>query len=244
MLEISIEHIDKSVSSGSPEQADQYVSVAIKDSGVGISKEISKKIFDPFFTTKTKGNGLGLATCYSIMQKHHGSIDVSSAPGKGSCFTICLPAAAADAVESDRRKEDDFLGSGTMLILDDEEYIRDILEKMLKSFGYSVISTEDGDAAIRIAEELESSGKQLTAAILDLTIPGGLGGDKIHHQIRSLFPACILLASSGYSDTPIMSRPTDFGFDHSLPKPYRRKDLASILSKWFGSIDDQERPIM
>jgi CheY-like chemotaxis protein len=208
----------------------EYVRVSIKDSGTGIPKDIMPRIFDPFYTTKTKGHGLGLATCYSIITRHGGYIDVESEPGRGSTFHVFLPAStgavAADASMFTRHK-----GSGTVIVVDDEEVIRNTVRKMLESLGYAVECQSEGKAAVEFYLSETRAGRRFAAMIFDLTIPGGMGGIKAVAEIRKASRDIPVYVISGYADDPVMKNPADFGFTASMPKPFTVTELSEMLEK-------------
>jgi signal transduction histidine kinase/CheY-like chemotaxis protein len=209
--------------------AGNYVKIAVRDHGIGMPKEILPKIFDPFFTTKAKGHGLGLATCYSIIVRHDGCIEVESEPGKGSTFTILLPAAAGSAPgfgdQSARRHE----GKGIFVVMDDEEVMRDVIGDMLESFGYSVVLKENGREAV---DFFKRERENVTAMIFDLTIPGGMGGKEAIGEIRRICPHTPVFVVSGYAEDPVMSDPAHYGFTASICKPFKKTQLADMLNRY------------
>ena len=208
-----------------------YVKISVKDQGIGIQRDLITKIFDPFFTTKLTGHGLGLATCYSIVKRHNGCIDVESEMGKGTTFHIYLPA-SIDVVSSDT----DLVGalhkgSGTFLIMDDEIVIRETVGKILTSFGYNVISKENGNDAIAFYLEETKENRNLSAMIFDLTVPGNMGGLGAIEKIRKLNSQVPIFVASGYGEDPVMKSPSDFGFTASICKPFRISELSEMLNK-------------
>lgn len=208
----------------------KFVRLSIQDSGIGIPQEVLPSIFDPFFTTKQKGSGLGLATAYSIVGQHEGHIDVESMPGKGTRFHIFLPASLQEAVRKETATEVAHKGSGTILVMDDEVFVREIAGRMLGSMGYTVVNARDGHEALSLFSEASDSGHPFKAVILDLTIPGGMGGKETIRELRKRDPAIVVVAASGYSDDPIMSDPLKFGFTGRICKPYTQRDLANLLN--------------
>jgi CheY-like chemotaxis protein len=214
-----------------------YVKITIEDNGVGIPQEIIKRIFDPFFTTKHKGNGLGLATCYSIIQKHDGFIDVESISGKGSCFHIYLPANKNEHVQNDAVLSLVHKGAGKVLLMDDEELVRDIAGTMLGDMGYTVIEAKDGEEALTLCVEAEKNGESIYCAFFDLTIPGGMGGKEAIVKLREFAPEMPVFASSGFSEDPVIACPTEFGFTDSICKPFMSDDLAEMLNKHFKKME-------
>ncbi|HNX77829.1 MAG TPA: PAS domain S-box protein [Candidatus Rifleibacterium sp.] len=208
-----------------------YVRVSVQDSGIGISKDLLSKVFDPFFTTKSKGHGLGLTTCYSIVNRHGGCIDVESEPGRGSVFHVFLPATQETAVEDARVADSPHHGVGRILLMDDEETIRETVGGMLESIGYSVVAKDNGRAAIEFYRAEKLAGRDIAAMIFDLTIPGGMGGIDAVTGIRRLDTEIPIFVASGYANDPVMKNPSVYGFTASISKPFRLKDLAEMLAR-------------
>ncbi|MBF0502691.1 MAG: PAS domain S-box protein [Candidatus Riflebacteria bacterium] len=208
-----------------------FVRVSITDTGTGIQPYLLNRIFDPFFTTKLKGNGLGLATCYTIIHKHEGCIEVESVVDKGTTFHIFLPASPGEIVQGVDSSSVLHKGSGKMIIMDDEEYIREILGSMLGDMGYTVLKAKDGEEALKICAEAMGKSIRIEGAFLDITVPGGMGGKETIVQIRQRCPHMLVFASSGYSEDPVMSKPTGYGFTDSIRKPYRKEELAAMLNR-------------
>lgn len=209
----------------------RYVELTISDDGPGIPREILPRIFDPFFTTKQQGSGLGLATAFSVVRKHDGYIDVASELGRGTTFRIYLPelnqgplASANAPVRTVHR------GAGNALVLDDEPYLCRLLERYLSCLGYRVTTVKDGEEAIEAAAAASQKGNPFVVALMDLTVRGGMGGKDAIGSIRAKCPALVAIASSGYSDDPVMAQPTEFGFTASLAKPFSLPELAAVLA--------------
>jgi PAS domain S-box-containing protein len=212
-----------------PLKAGKFVKVTIQDYGNGIAPENIKNIFDPFFTTKERGRGLGLASAYSIISKHEGYIDVDSEVNSGSTFRIFIP--ASDGVISNDKQEKDFrvIEGARLLILDDEIAIRDAIGKMLESIGYVVDTAEDGRPAITLYRKAMESGRPYDAVILDLTVPGGMGGTDTLKELRKIDPEVKAIVSSGYSSNPVMSDYRRNGFKGVIKKPYSIEDLSDVI---------------
>jgi PAS domain S-box-containing protein len=211
-------------------QKGNYVRISIKDQGIGISKKMLARIFDPFFTTKPKGHGLGLATCYSIINRHNGAIDVESVLDEGSTFHIYL-LASPESVILDAATGVKHKGSGRILIMDDEEIFRMYAAKFLTTLGYSVVCTEDGKETLDLFIEETKAGRPFAAIILDLIIPGGTGGKEIIVEIRKLNTEIPVFVVSGYAEDPVMAGPADYGFTDSLSKPFSMEELSEMLNK-------------
>ncbi|MBU1105512.1 MAG: PAS domain S-box protein [Candidatus Riflebacteria bacterium] len=211
-----------------------YIKISIEDAGIGMPADILKRVFDPFFTTKQKGNGLGLTTCYATIQKHAGTIDVESVMGKGSTFHIFIPASQKALTDSKTTLPKTPQGHGQILIMDDEPFVRDIVSKLLKSMGYSVVEAKDGEEAVKLIIDAGPEKPTIDAAIFDLTIPGGMGGKDAIVHVRKKFPDLPVIASSGYSEDPVIAQPKNFGFTDSLRKPYRKEELATMLNRYIN----------
>ncbi|MFH1137904.1 MAG: ATP-binding protein [Pseudomonadota bacterium] len=209
----------------------KYVVIWVRDQGPGVSEELREKIFDPYFTTKEKGSGLGLSTCYSVVKKHGGFIDLSSDPGAGATFRVFLP--AADRRSDPEKKEDDrglAPGCGRILLMDDEEKILEVTREALTFLGYEVETARDGAETIEKYSQALQEGRGFDVVIMDLTIPGGVGGQAALNELRKLDPEIQAVVSSGYSQDPVMARHREFGFRGVLPKPFRLEELSRVLA--------------
>ena len=209
----------------------RYIMISIEDSGVGIPQEYLSKIFDPYFTTKQEGNGLGLATCYSIIKKHDGSITVESEPGRGTVFKILLPAASGSGTSPREPLEKHLSGCGRILVMDDEELVREVAGEMLSSLGFEVSFAKDGSEAISMYEGASKNGGVYDLVILDLTVPGGIGGRETVVKLIEIDPSVKAIASSGYSQDPVMSDFQNHGFLGFIAKPYKLKELGEVVNR-------------
>lgn len=215
----------------------KYVKISIADNGVGMPSGILSKIFNPFFTTKVNGHGLGLATTYSIVKKHGGYIEADSEVGKGSIFTFYLPASfkSMNVFESEKTKEKENIKInrnqriGTILIMDDEIVIREVTAKIIKSLGYNVICTSNGEEALNAFKLDLGKNREIHALLLDLTIQGGLGGKDIIDEIRKVNQSIPVIVTSGYADDPIIANPQKYGFTASISKPFGRNELDELF---------------
>lgn len=221
-----------------------YTCLTFTDEGCGIPDAYLNKIFDPYFTTKVSGNGLGLASSHSIITKHGGHISASSIVDRGTTFTIHLPSIGEtiSGYQSEFATQTSIDHSGgSILVMDDEEMIRELATGMLEEIGYQVTTCNDGTAAIRYYKAARESGAPFSAVIMDLTIPGGIGGKEAAEAILAGDPTACLIVSSGYSNDPIMSDYSTYGFAGAIAKPYRICELAQILhSSLIKSLPDRE----
>jgi PAS domain S-box-containing protein len=215
--------------SGLPLDAGKYVKISMQDEGLGIPQEHLAKVFDPYFTTKHKGSGLGLSMTYTTIHAHGGHIAVDSEMGKGTTFCIYMPASHEELVESKDRTAQLKKGEGKILVMDDEETIRNVTEKILMELGYEVRCAADGAETITLYQEAARSGQPFDAVIMDLTIPGGMGGKEAIRQLLSIDPKVAAIVSSGYSNDPIMSDFEKYGFRGVATKPYRIEKLSWVL---------------
>jgi len=203
-----------------------YVKITFEDQGSGIQDQELLNIFDPYFTTKPGASGLGLSTAHSIIQQHQGHISVHSAIGKGTTFTVYLPSSYSTV---DLEHQTIPKGRGRILVMDDERSIRQMVEDALTHFGYNVTAVQDGQAAIDVFSAALTKGDTFDAILLDLTVPGGMGGKDTIQHLRRLDPHVKAIVTSGYSDDPIMSDFQAYGFQDILVKPYKITDLAKTL---------------
>lgn len=215
-------------------QSGCYVKIIVQDKGIGIQEKNLKKIFDPYFTTKQKGSGLGLATVYSVIKKHGGYITAQSKLGMGTTFEIYLPMSEKEPTTIIQKKERLSTVGGKILVMDDEEVVRKVAGKMLQFLGYDACFARNGNEAIDMYKKAEKSGSKYKAVILDLTIPGGMGGREAIKELIKIDPDVKAIVSSGYSNDPIMCNFKDYGFSGFLLKPYKIKELGDVLKKVAG----------
>jgi PAS domain S-box-containing protein len=207
-----------------------YIRITVADSGAGIPVEHIGKIFDPYFTTKLQGHGLGLATVFSIIKRHQGHIEVSSVVGRGTTFTFWLPAAKESlATPPEAAAFPEAAGGGRVLFMDDEEPILKMAERLMRRMGLEFESVADGKAAIERYREAKESGRPFDLVVMDLTIPGGMGGREAISVLRSYDPDVRAIVSSGYSSDLAMSDFRKHGFRGMVAKPYDVSELATII---------------
>jgi PAS domain S-box-containing protein len=236
VVKISVNNCDVHKKGHPVLSAGSYIKISIADTGTGIDQKHIDKIFDPFFTTKQKGSGLGLSASYSIVARHGGYIDVESVLGKGSVFHIYLPATEIAVAENIKSVEPDALhkGEGKVIVMDDEEVIRNVLSRILSKMNYVMIGCPDGQEAIDIYRKLKENGEKVKFMIFDLTVPGGMGGIETIEKIREIDKEVPVFVSSGYSEDPALSNPKEFGFSASIAKPFNLKELSKLLDEYFS----------
>lgn len=232
-ITVRTENLSIEADNGIPLSAGKYIKIYIGDQGVGISKTHLSNIFDPYFTTKQKGSGLGLATTYSIIKRHGGHIAVYSELEKGTVFNIYLPASKKETVESSDQAKTEHKGKGRLLVMDDQEAILKMAGRMLNSMGYETAFAADGSQAVELYKNALLSDNLFDAVILDLTVPGGMGGSKTIIELLKIDSNVKAIVSSGYSNDPIMSNYEDYGFCGIVSKPYTKAELAEVLNKLF-----------
>ena len=216
-----------------------YVRLTIADSGVGMEREVLERIFDPYFTTKQLGSGLGLAITHSIVSKHGGRVTVSSRPGEGSVFTIYLLAEQRRGGETGERPEpatgQQAAAGGRILVMDDDQQVRETLQLMLSRLGYQVVTAADGREAAAIYRYERELGTEIDLLIMDLTIPGGMGGREAVREILAVNPRAKVIVASGYSSDPVMADYRRHGFAAALSKPFRVEELTELLKRLLDS---------
>ena len=222
------ENVDLGVAqtAGLPIKPGPYVKISVRDQGCGIDEELQEKIFDPFFTTKKEGSGLGLSVIYSIVNKHDGYIGVQSEPGHFTEFTFYLPALG---VVSENQKEgvserESLISAGRILVMDDEEIVCEVITELLTGYGYEVVAVSDGHQLLEKYRQQE-----FELVIMDLTIPGGLGGRETMKLLKEYDPQVKAVVSSGYANDPVVVEYEKYGFCGFLNKPYILEDMLQLL---------------
>ena len=209
------------------------VRISISDTGTGIPTDKLDKIFDPYFTTKEKGSGLGLAITHSIISKHNGQISVQSSLGKGTTFTILLPVSFENQSEKDDVEVVATVAGGNarVMIMDDEEVIRTVVNAMLTHLGYEVVEAREGKEALALYQAYRDEGRPIDLVIMDLTIPGGMGGKEAIQELLALDPAAKVIVSSGYSNDPVMANCRQYGFLAAAAKPFEMQDIVRAIQQ-------------
>jgi PAS domain S-box-containing protein len=233
VMEVSLRNVDLDADSVPPQTSmtpGKYVRLTVHDSGHGIPSDVLGRIFDPYFTTKEKGSGLGLAISYSIIRAHNGGITVESEAGVGSRFHVYLPASSTRvAMTGPVSEEIPSNFNGRVLIMDDEEMVAEVAQEMLENIGYTATLTASGHDAIHEFQSAEDAQQPFDAVILDLTVPGGMGGAEAVSHIKQIRGSVPVLVMSGYADDSVLARYREYGFDGVLPKPFMIPDLRRVL---------------
>ncbi len=211
--------------------AGRYVTVSVRDHGVGIPRALLARVFDPYVTASPVGHGLGLAVAYSIVHRHQGTIEIESEEGAGTTVTVYLP--AADGERPARPTVDLAVphGSGPVLVLDDEAAVRSVTAIMLKSLGYTPLSAASCFEAVAICTRAREEGRRLRLAIIDLTMPGGPGGRECLRRLLEVDPELKAVVASGYTNDPVLAEYREHGFADVLTKPFSREHLAITLDR-------------
>ncbi len=230
-IRIRVENAVIEESMSLPLTVGKYIKISVADNGMGIPKEHLSKIFDPYFTTKQQGSGLGLASVYSIIKRHRGHIEVESELGKGTCFTLYLPASTELPEETITKVEKFESGRGRILVMDDEKVIRDVVSRMLDRLGYEVVVTREGQETLNVYREALAKGEVFDLVILDMTIPGGMGGKETIRKLLKINPKVNAIVSSGYSTDAVMADYRSFGFAGLASKPFNLKELRKTISE-------------
>lgn len=208
-----------------------YVRIEVQDTGPGISAENLARIFQPFFTTRKNGTGLGLSMARSIIAQHDGAIDAVSAVGVGTTFTIYLPRSYKEPVSEKQISPSMSHGSGSVLVMDDDSDLCMIATGILGMLGYEADSAKDGEEALNKYKRTKEIGRPYSAVILDLTIPGSMGGEEVLNELKKLDPNVCAIVSSGYATEEQSAHFRELGFSGVLAKPYRSADLGRVLKE-------------
>ena len=233
-LDVTLEVVQINVGSSLPLSVGTYTRVSLKDSGEGIPLENMPKLFDPFFTTKRNGTGLGLASSFSIVKRHGGHLDIESELGNGTTCHIYVPHNTESLAEPRSITSNRPMRQGRILVMDDEDSVRRVTCALLMRLGYEVVPAADGREAIEIYRRTLTSGNRFAFLILDLTIPGGLGGRETLASIHEMDPNAVAIATTGYSNDPILSNPEAYGFRAGLAKPYSRQEFIGLIGRVTG----------
>jgi len=232
-VDISARNIELENKPGALLPGGRYVKVAIADHGGGVPSDIATKIFDPYFTTKSVSSGLGLSISFSVVKKHGGMLHLEQSSPSGAVFSFYLPAARAEPAVIKPIGDGPGMPSPLqrILVMDDEEGIRELTSQLLNTLGYEVTAVTDGVEAVSTYERAMRRGENFRAVILDATIRGGMGGLATIARLRNIDPSVVAIICSGYSDEAALAEFLQYGFRGALPKPFTRRDLADVLQR-------------
>jgi CheY-like chemotaxis protein len=219
----------------------QYLQLEVTDTGVGMDEALQARVFEPFFTTKAEGEGtgLGLAGVYGCVQGHNGAIRIDSAPGRGSTFRLMLPCSNGRvSAGASEQGQGVVSGEGTILVIDDEEIVRRMLDKAISDMGYEVLTAPNGPRGI---ETFQQAHDRVDAVVLDMVMPR-LGGEATFHRLREIEPDVPVLIASGYARNSGVERLTKAGAAGFLPKPFQVDELSRLLARVLGSTADRTAP--
>ena len=236
VLTVSAENVDIGPNEPLLLREGSYVKVSIQDQGFGISHTNLPKVVDPFFTTQPPKSGLGLAVAYSIMNNHGGCIVIDSEIGIGTVVTLYLPVFSRMAPPPRPRPEQVVEGEetvgegrGAVLVVEDEEPICDLLRQTMAHLGYDVAFANNGRDGITLYRRAKNSGMPFQVVMVDLVMPGGMGGKEMMEQLRTFDPEIKAIVSSGYSSDPVMTEYEKYGFQAAIAKPYKISELSAVL---------------
>ena len=230
-IEIRANNITIDAQSSVPVKKGKYLHVTVADQGSGIITKDIKKIFDPYFSTKKEGSGLGLATSYYIIKNHDGYIHVKAEKDMGTIFHIYLPASERKLQAIRDNTDNSLEGKGKILIMDDDEIVLKSIGKMLIFLGYEISLSRDGKEALDLYEKALKESSAFHIVLMDLTVPGGMGGKIAVQKLKKIHPEANVIVSSGYSNDPIMADYKTYGFCGVIVKPYDINELGILLKK-------------
>jgi PAS domain S-box-containing protein len=229
LLYISAASLERTADIAADLPPGRFVRVSVRDTGPGMTADVRNRVFDPFFSTKGEGRGLGLATAYSIVRRHGGTITVESAPGQGTAFHIYLPE-GEQIVHEIKVEQSSLTTSGArLLVMDDEPAMRESLTELLSLRGYSVGAAGDGTEALRMFHEAQAASQPYAALLLDLTVPGGMGGIELADTIRRTDPITPIILMSGYAADFAPAMLAEKNICSTLTKPFTLAELSRVV---------------
>ncbi len=229
VVDVRAANVDLGPGKEPPLARGEYVMISVRDNGVGIPRDNLARIFNPFFTTKEGGTGLGLTTAYSIIRRHEGTIRVDSEVGAGTTIAIYLPAVRHEPPRKNGESVTLAKGRGKVLVMDDEEVLRDLALEILDTIGYEGAAVKDGAEALAAYRDAMEAGRPFDVVIMDLTVPGGMGGREAVGKLLRMDPRAKAVVSSGYSNDPVMADYRGHGFCGVIAKPYSIHEIGAVL---------------
>ncbi len=232
-LHVHAQNVSDIQETDAPALRGDYVKLTFKDEGKGIPPRVIRRVFDPYFTTKQTGTGLGLAIVHGIVSRHQGHVGIESAPDVGTTFTVFLPAEKAAGTHQERAQPDraPTPGSARILLMDDDEMILNVTSQMIEQLGHAVETASNGREAIDKYAEALNSKAPFDLTIMDLTVPGGMGGKKAIGELLAIDPSAKVIVASGYSSDPVLADYGKHGFLGCLAKPFDSEELGDTISR-------------
>ncbi|MFT7693374.1 MAG: PAS domain S-box-containing protein [Candidatus Latescibacterota bacterium] len=230
-LRIVVENVALDASTILPLRSGRYIHCSVVDKGQGIRREHLGQVFDPYFTTKEEGTGLGLASSFAIISNHDGWMTVDSVDGEGAQFDFYLPAATTEVLREDVQHKGVSYSGGRVLLMDDDENLCEAAQRASGYLGYELVTVGDGDEAVAFYKKELEMGNPFDVVVLDLTIPGGMGGQEAARRLLELDPEAGLVVSSGYSTSPVLVNCRAHGFMDQIIKPYTMDELGQVLAR-------------
>ncbi|MCB0350682.1 MAG: response regulator [Bdellovibrionales bacterium] len=222
-VEISIEKVDVTTNHTLPLHPGEYFCISVSDQGVGINAEDQKNIFDPYFSTENTGRGLGLATVHSVIKNHGGHVLLESSSPQGSVFKVFLPNSETSTSKSNSK--------GNVLVMDDDLGIRELVNEILNQEMYNVLLCKNGEEALEAFNKKHNTKDEFDFVLLDLTIPGGMGGLETLKRLSKIDPNIKAIVASGYADDSVLANFRDHGFIGMVKKPFCAKDLLKTIEE-------------
>ncbi|HOX38948.1 MAG TPA: PAS domain S-box protein [Candidatus Brocadiia bacterium] len=230
-IEVTAANTRLDETSGVPLPPGEYVMIEVRDHGCAIPAEIANKIFDPFFTTKDGHSGLGLTSAFSIVRRHGGHIAVESRTDEGARFSVFLPVSEDQPRDEEIPERPAGPGKGRVLVMDDDEVVLDVAGELLAECGYRSDKSRNGEEAIALYKAAMDAGLAYDAVIMDLTVRGGMGGERAVREILRLDPGARAIVASGYANAPVMAHFRQYGFVGCVSKPYMIEELTAELAR-------------
>lgn len=214
-----------------PIPSGEYVRFSVSDSGPGIPAKIRDRVFDPYFTRSENRSGLGLTTAYNVLRRHGGHIRFDTSEGNGTTFYVYLPSAGDGPEKRARRSVAGGSRTARVLLMDDEEIVLEVASEMLGYLGFEVSTAGSGEEVLELYDAARERGERFDLVMLDLTVPGGMGGEETIRRLRETDPSVRAIVSSGYSNNPVMSEYRSYGFNGVVAKPYRIEQLQAVIDR-------------
>ncbi|MEM9400483.1 MAG: PAS domain S-box protein, partial [Verrucomicrobiota bacterium] len=230
-VRVKVRNVDEVKHPRLPYVTGPFICIKIQDEGAGIHNNQLDRIFDPYYTTKSSGHGLGLATTLSIIRRHGGYLGVDSALEMGTTFKIFLPAKPGAEAEYEIEVDEDIEGNARILVMDDEKSVRQVMSNLLQRLGHEVECAHEGGVAVEMYREAKEACCSFDVVIMDLTVRGGIGGEKAIKMLKEYDPEARAIVFSGYSDNPVMADYESHGFSAAVHKPFTMQAIGKAIHR-------------